>query len=240
MIRIALCDDSPEYSQRTAAQLEQWSVQRGVNILLDTYDNGDALLNALSKRNYDLIFLDIIMPMLSGIETCMEIRKENRQTKIILLSVSPEFGVDAFRVKANGYLLKSQDPTRLFEVLDEHLAESVENSEFIVAKTLTMVKKVPLSSIRHIEAQNKHVLIYTSDGDVVTSTTTLHNIAEELKLPCFFQCHRSYIVNMNFISSYTKSEIVTDGGQTIPISRNVTKEFQSAYFSFLFGKAGDV
>ena len=106
MIRIALCDDSPEYSQRTAAQLEQWSVQRGVNILLDTYDNGDALLNALSKRNYDLIFLDIIMPMLSGIETCMEIRKENRQTKIILLSVSPEFGVDAFRVKANGYLLR--------------------------------------------------------------------------------------------------------------------------------------
>ena len=240
MIRIALCDDSPEYSQRTAAQLEQWSVQRGVNILLDTYDNGDALLNALSRRNYDLIFLDIIMPMLSGIDTCMEIRKENRQTKIIFLSVSPEFGVDAFRVKANGYLLKSQNTERLFEVLDEHLAESVDNSDFIVAKTLTMVKKVPLSSIRHIEAQNKQVLIYTSDGDVVTSSTPLHQIAAELKMPCFFQCHRSYIVNMNFISSYTKSEIVTDGGQHIPISRNFAKEFQSTYFSFLFGKAGDI
>ena len=240
MITIAVCDDTPQYMQQTISLLEQWSKERETAIKVDHFDNGDALLNSLSNQPYDLIFLDIIMPMLSGIDTCAEIRKENRQTKIIFLSVSPEFGVDAFRVKANGYLLKPLSPDDLFGVMDEYLTEKQEASGFLIARSLSMIRKVPLYTITHLEAQNKQILIHTSDGNTLTVTTPLHQLLPQMNDPCFFQCHRSYIVNMNYIRSLSKTELIMSDGSDIPISRNSSKELQSAYFEFLFGKAGDL
>lgn len=239
MITIAVCDDTIQYRQETVALLEQWSREQGTSIKVDSFDNGDSLLASLAHQPYDLIFLDIIMPMFSGIDTCAEIRKENRQTKIIFLSVSPEFGVDAFRVKANGYLLKPLSPSSLYALMDEYLKEKEETSKFLIARSMSMVRKVPLHMISHLEAQNKQIMIYTSDGHMLTVTTPLHQLAPQLDDPCFFQCHRSYIVNMNFIHTLTKTELTMSGGQTIPISRNCSKELHSAYFEFIFGKAGD-
>lgn len=240
MIRIAVCDDTIEYLQGTVSLLEQWSTQKGVNTKIDSFDNGDSLLSALSHQSYDLIFLDIIMPMLSGIDTCAEIRKENRQTRIVFLSISPEFGVDAFRVKANGYLLKPVDPAALFALMDECLQEQEESIGFLIAKTPSMVRRISLDEVCYVEAQNKRVMVYTTDGNTLTISTPLHQLAQQLEHPSFFQCHRSYIVNMNHIRSFTKSDLTLPNGNRIPISRNCTKEFHDAYFVFLFGKAGDL
>ena len=240
MIRIAVCDDTIEYTQQTVDLLEQWSLKRGIAIKTDCFDNGDSLLNALATQPYDIVFLDIIMPMFSGIDTCAEIRKENRHIKIIFLSVSPEFGVDAFRVKANGYLLKPLEPSKLFELMDEHLSENDEDSDFLIVKSTSMVRKVPLNTICYVEAQNKHILLYTSDNTILTLTMPLHQLVPQLNFPHFFQCHRSYIVNMNYIRSHCKNELIMHNGCTIPISRNIAKEFHDVYFTFLFGKAGDL
>lgn len=239
MIRIAVCDDTPEFLQQSIALLEQWGQEKGLSVKLDGFDNGDALLNALSHQSYDFIFLDIIMPMLSGIDTCQEIRKENRHTKVIFLSVSSEFGVDAFRVKANGYLLKPINFQALSDLLEEFLLEMEESSGYLIAKSASIMRKVPLDNVCFAEAQNKNILIYTTDGSTLTVTEPLHQLAQQLTAPCFYQCHRSYIVNMNHIRSFSKNELTLPGDHIIPVSRNCAKEFQSAYFSFLFGKAGD-
>lgn len=239
MFKVAICDDTPEYRLSTKALLEEWAAARSVSLLIDCFDDGDALLSALSRRSYDVILLDVIMPMLSGIDTCMEIRKENRQTRIVFLSVSPEFGVDAFRVRANNYLLKPLNHDRLYELMDEYAAETTGSEHFIMAKTANMVQKVPIHSISHLEAQDKHVLLFTNSDDVLSITTPLNQLSKVLNIPCFFQCHRSYIVNMNHIRTCTKNTLTMHSGHTIPISRNCAKEFQETYFSFLFGKAGD-
>ena len=240
MIRIAVCDDAEQYQQQTVALLQQWSTEKDITITVDCFDNGDSLLQSLGHLPYDLVFLDIIMPMFSGIDTCAEIRKENKLTKIILLSVSPEFGVDAFRVKANGYLLKPLKQESLFAVMDEYMQEKDENSGFLIAKSMSMVRKVPLQTICYVEAQNKHVLIYTSDGTTLTLTTPLHHLVEQLDSQSFFQCHRSYIINMNHIRSLSKSEVTMSNSCAIPVSRNCAKELHDAYFLFLFGKAGEI
>ena len=240
MITIAVCDDTAEYMRETVALLEQWSQKHDAAIKVSCFDNGDSLLNSLSHQPYDLIFLDIIMPMFSGIDACAEIRKENRQVKIIFLSVSPEFGVDAFRVKADGYLLKPLDPAALFGVMDEFLTAKEKTGSFLIAKTSSMVHKVSLQTITHLEAQNKQILIYTADDSILTATTPLRQLIPQLSDPCFYQCHRSYIVNMNYIRSLSKTELTMSDGCTIPISRNCSKELHTAYFEFLFGKAGDL
>jgi DNA-binding LytR/AlgR family response regulator len=239
MIRIAVCDDSSEYLQQTTALLEQWGTQKELPLKVDAFDNGDSLLSSLVHQSYDLILLDIIMPMLSGIDTCEEIRKENQQTKIVFLSVSPEFGVDAFRVKANGYLLKPLEEEAFFRVLDDCLLDTSKDGGFLVAKSASVIRKVPLNDICYVEAQNKQVLIYSSDGSILTVTTPLHQLSQQLEPPRFFQCHRSYIVNLDHIRSFSKNELTLPNGHTIPISRNCAKEFHDTYFAFLFGKAGD-
>ena len=95
-------------------------------------------------------------------------------------------------------------------------------------------------AITHLEAQNKQILIHTSDSNVLTVTTPLHQLAPQLDDPCFYQCHRSYIINMNYIRSLSKTELTMSDGAIIPISRNCSKELHSTYFEFLFGKAGDL
>lgn len=239
MIRIALCDDTIQYRQQAQQLLEQWGTLRGQNLLIDCFDNGDALLSALTRQDYDLIFLDIIMPMLSGIDTCAEIRQENKQVRIIFLSVSPEFGVDAFRVRANHYLLKPLEQDKLFELMDEYLSETDCEQQFLVARSSTMVRKVPFSTIRYLEAQDKQIRILVGSSEILSVTTPLNQLAKELDAPYFFQCHRSYIINMNHVRSYTKTSLTMEGGHVIPISRSFSKEFHDAYFAFLFGKAGE-
>ena len=139
MIKIAVCDDSPEFIPSLAQTLQSWGEKCSLKLKIDLFDNGDDLLSALSRVDYDIIFLDIIMPMLSGIDTCAEIRKENRDIPIVFLSVSSEFGVDAFRVKANNYLLKPIDPDRLFEVMNDLLRAMDDRDNFLIAKTASMI-----------------------------------------------------------------------------------------------------
>ena len=239
MITIAVCDDTAQYLQESVALLEQWSKEKNTAVKIDAFDNGDSLIQSMTHQPYDLIFLDIIMPMFSGIDTCAEIRKENSQTKIIFLSVSPEFGVDAFRVKANGYLLKPLDKKALFDLMDEYLAEKKATSRFLIARSMSMYRKVPLHTVSLLEAQNKRIMIYTTDGNALTLTTPLHQLTSQLD-NSFFQCHRSYIVNMNQIRSLSKTEMTMADGRIIPISRNYSKDLHNAYFEFLFGKAGDL
>lgn len=106
MIRIAVCDDSPDFLQRAVDMVERWSQQCGIPTEIYPFDNGDALLSKNAVTHMDIIFLDIIMPLQNGIDTAKELRQNDNAAKIIFLTSSPEFALESYEVKAQGYLLK--------------------------------------------------------------------------------------------------------------------------------------
>ena len=145
----------------------------------------------------DLIMLDVIMPLLNGMDTARELRNDNQIVPIIFLTSSREFAVDSYEVKAFHYLIKPVDDVKLFRTLDD--------------------------------------FVHLSDGRTIAIRELFSKCEEIFSLENgFFRCHRSYIVNMNNIEQFTKSEIITGLNSVIPISRNRYIAFKETYFNYMF------
>lgn len=239
MFRIAICDDDLQALTAISRLVARWPGLPAEHAVL-TFSNGDDLIDSHAAAPFDVILLDIVMPLLNGIEAAREIRSRDRLSKIVFLTSSPEYALESYSVKADDYLLKPVEEAVLFRCLDELSREIRRNSRLITVRGVNAVYRVELDRIEYIEAQNKHALIALSDGRQLLSTEPLYTFEERLPMgEGFFKCHRSYIVSIHQIDTYTSKEITMRCGCRIPISRTCRKEFESAFFSVLFQKAGE-
>lgn len=238
-MRIALCDDQPEQLEQIYKLIFDWN-NKPADLTVHCYDNGNALLKSHHTTPFDIIFLDVIMPQLSGMETAKELRQSDRTVKLVFLTTSAEFAVEAFSVKASNYLLKPLDPEKLHRCLDELSAEFQVSVRRICIRSVRSVYRVAVADIEYIESQNKRILFVLANGQTILSNEPLYTYEEKLTLEDgFFKCSRSFIVNIHKIDTFTTKEIRMQSGARIPISRSCHQEFESAYFSVLFGKAGE-
>lgn len=238
-MRIALCDDQPEQMEQIQRMILRWN-DRPLDLTVSRYDNGDALLRAHAAAPFDIIFLDMIMEPLSGMETAKALRQSDRSVKLVFLTTSPEFALDAFSVKASNYLLKPLDPEKLYTCLAEISRELQTSARRLLVRGQNALHRIPVADIEYIESQNKRILFVISGGETVLSCEPLYAYEEKLTLEeGFFKCSRSYIVNIHRIDTFGAKEIRTQSGARIPISRSCYREFEKAYFSVLFGKEGE-
>jgi len=240
MLKIAICDDMSDFLLQTKEAVLQWN-SGPKHLQVDTFTDADALISAHSETPYDVLFLDVVMPLLNGIEAAREIRQHDRQVKIVFLTSSVEYAVESYTVKADNYLLKPLNTEALYRCLEDLYTDILLKEKCITVKGNNAVHRLVIRNIEYLEAQNKQVLFSLADGTSVLSTNPLYSFENDLLLSDgFFKCHRSYIVNMYQIETYSQKEIKMRSGCRIPISRGCHKEFESAYFELLFGKAGDL
>ena len=235
MLRIAICDDMPEFLEQTRLLAENWP-HKPDGMSVSAFGDGDALVEAHSAQPFDIIFLDVVMPLVDGIDTAAEIRRHDDSVKIVFLTFSKEFAYESYAVKANDYLLKPVDSARFYDCLDACYRDVLEHEKCIIVKSTSGVHRVKLQSIEHIEAQGKQVLFSLTDGRAIEAMEPLYIYESKLFLnDGFFKCHRSYLVNLYKIDTYTQNEITMRSGCRIPISRSFHKQFKDAYFALLFG-----
>lgn len=135
-MKIAVCDDETCFIDTICALLEQWAREREIKLTLYRFTNGDDLIDAYQRVCIDLIILDVIMPLLSGIDTARELRNMHQTVSpVIFLTSSREFAVDSYEVKALNYLIKPIDRAHLFLTLDEFLRTYNSAKNFFTAKT---------------------------------------------------------------------------------------------------------
>lgn len=239
VLRVAFCDDMSDFLQNAVRAVEKWP-RKPADFVVQTFLDADALITAHSQNPFDIIFLDVIMPLLGGIGAAKEIRQQDKNLKIVFLTSSPEFAVDSYAVKASNYLLKPLDTARLYACLDELAEDICQRAKRILIRDRHAVHRVPLQDIEFLEADNKFIHFSLVNGKTLTSPEPLYLYESKLLLTDgFFKCNRSYIVNIHQIDSFTAKEIRMQSGYRIPISRSFQKEFEAAYFSVLFGKAGE-
>lgn len=235
MLRIAVCDDDQVSLHNTVSIIENWSKQQGIQLEIAAFENGDELIARKESLRMDIIFLDIIMPLVNGMDVAKEIRQHDTEVTIIFLTSTPEFALESYDVKARGYLMKPVSYDRVKELLDDCSRSLETEPENLVLKTEFGYQKIYYCDIEYIEAQNKKVIIYTRDGKCVRTTQTLRSFESELSdREGFFKCHRSYIVYMPNVDHFNLSEINTRSGHCLPIARGYGKAFQEAYFSYMF------
>lgn len=235
MLKIAICDDDLMFMQNTAALIRQWADQSGIPADLFLFDNGDELITKSTSLHIDIIFLDIIMPMLNGMDTARELRQKNTAVNIIFLTSSKEFALESYDVRAQGYLLKPVSYTKIKETLDECARSFETEPKNLILKTPFGYQKLYFHDIEYAEAQNKKVLFHLKSGRTIEAIQPLYSFEDKFTDENgFFKCHRSYFVYLPNVDHFSSTEITTKSGATIPISRGFAKAFKEAYFTLMF------
>ncbi len=185
--------------------------------------------NYLRNNNVDLVFLDINMPEVSGISFAKSISKD---IKIIFTTAYRDYAVEGFELQAVDYLLKPISFERLlkamnnyFDIYGEMASNSTKTSsinEFMFVRSDRRMIKVNFKSIIYIESYSDYIKIHLDNETIVTRETIS---AVEAKLPNskFIRIHRSFIISLGNISSFTNEEI-TINKKSLPISRSYKKD----------------
>lgn len=243
MIKCIAIDDEP----LALRQLRAYIARVPFLELAGEYRNALEASRALEQQPVDLIFCDINMPDLSGIDFVRTLRTEQRPMVVFTTAYS-EYAVEGFKLEAIDYLLKPfgfdefnravQRVKSLVELIrshrehpDDEPAEGItlpqDSREFLSVKTDHMVSLIKLESIIYLESMGEYIRIHTVEGKTLTTLYRLKNMETVLPSDSFMRVHRSYIVNLRRIAGYAKGRIFfsTDERDFVPIGENYREAF---------------
>jgi two-component system LytT family response regulator len=181
----------------------------------------------LNETQVDLIFLDINMPEISGLQFAKTLDKN---TKVIFTTAYREYALDGFDLQAVDYLMKPISLERLIKAINKFLGESIplenasqkeiqaENSDFIFVRSDRKMIKIDFEDIIYIESLSDYLKIHTAEK-TITTRETISNIETKLPHKKFLRCHRSFIVSIPRIDSFT-NEYIEVNKTAISISRS--------------------
>ena len=226
ILKCAIIDDEP----LAADLLASYAKKLPLLDLRGTYSSAVTAMKDLRDNPVDLLFLDIQMPELSGLEFVKVLPK---QTKIVFTSAFSQYAVDGYKVNALGYLLKPISYEDFVDVTNRAL-EQFKNEQqmnlytqdkFIFVKSDYKLMKSDLDEVLYIEGLKDYVKIYREGQRPILSLINMKKIDETLPHPDFMRVHRSFIVHMCKIQMVDRGRIVF-GEEFIPISESYKQEVQ--------------
>jgi DNA-binding LytR/AlgR family response regulator len=228
MINIAICDDNKTVIEEIKSYIKHF---KEAEFLITTYNCGEALL--IEKKIFHIIFLDIDMSGIDGIETAKIIRSYDKAVKIIYVTSYIEYVNQAFEVHAFGYLnkpiKKDQILKQLKEALEYSKEEEEETVEFVTSEGIVRLSP---SSIYFFEFINRKVRIKTFTKDY-TLKENITTIAKDMSKFGFLMPHKSFTVNLYHVKSIKGYDIFMMDGTIIPLSQKKSSEFREQFNIFL-------
>ena len=209
-MKIVFCDDNTAALEQIRSLVEVFFRQQGgIPPELAAYESGRALLE--QEQHVDIAFLDVEMPEISGIEIGIELKKRNPFVKVFIVTAYPDYLDDAMGAQVFRYLSKPVDADRLQLNLQEAVRQYHLDTRSYPVVTEEGVVVCRAEQIVCVEAVPRRVLVHTLDG-VLVSIQTMEHWKNTLDLPCFYQSHRSYLVNMRFVSAIGRDNILLKYG----------------------------
>lgn len=234
-MRILLCDDDPAVLQQMERLLRKLFQQIGAKPPeIALYTDGEKLIQ--SRDTGEIAFLDVEMPGLSGIYTGERLKKANPRIKIFILTSYMDYLDEAMKFHVFRYLSKPVDEKRLFRNMKEALYQIEMETEPVPIETKDGIIVRQAEEIVYIETDRRKTNIITVD-QVYETVHPMRDWDALLQIGCFFQTHRSFIVNMRYVTAFTK-DIVTladPGGQTYTayLTKRNYSSFKNAFFLYL-------
>lgn len=236
-LRMAVCDDLEEERVQLARMARSYAQRRGLSMELRLFASGNELLDAARRPDFcHVLFLDIFMPGLSGLDAARQLRAAGCMASIVFATTSQDYGVMSFDVQAADYLVKpfrQEDVDRTLDWCLEHMPESL---RVLSVYAQGEWQELPLTSISYIEVLGHQCHIHTSRRTLVVRRG-LDDLESAIDSRDFLRCHRSFLVNMNQIQGLEQNNFKLSSGARVPISFSNLSRVRNAFIDWTYRKA---
>ena len=237
-MNIALVDDSPMDLERLQKALTEYAVIQQLDLEISCFSNGEELLAGYQPFLYTIIFLDIYMDQMTGIEAAEKIRRIDHDIILAFLTTSEEHRADAFQVFASSYLLKPVRNEEVFRFMDHilHLHTETEEKRFFFVSN-RQEHSVRYQDIVSFQTDGNYILVNDLTGNTFRTRMLLSEVEKLLSDDNrFLSILRGVIVNMDHVIRITDEVCVLKGDRTFPINTKKSKVIRNIWHNYNFQK----
>lgn len=230
-----ICDDEPEQLSWLEAAVREWAVRERQEVEVDLCRNAEQLLFHLEEKRTDILLLDISMPGMSGITLAHRLRDRGEAVQIIFVTGLADHALEGYDVEAVSYLIKPVREEQLFTCLDRARERCGQGEPMLVLETPWGASRVKLSEVCYLESAAHQTYVRCIRAREPIRCKAGIRQLEEIILQqshSFFQIHRSYLVNLLYVSRITRKDAVMDTGEALPVSRGRWEALNRAYLDY--------
>ncbi len=231
MLHIAICDDEKYMSDKIKMMLSDFFCRKNIDIVILQFPSGKELLKY--DKVIDILFLDIQMKEMDGMETARKLRSRKFKGIVIFITVLKEMVFRSFEVQAYDYLVKPIEASH-FEKTMERLLTSMKNaceSSLLVQKGYES-RIILFEEIVFCEIIDRKVYLHLASSEIIDFYDRIENLETKLDSR-FFRCHRSFLINLQYLKSYKNGTAYMENGREVPVSRLRSKEFSNVILQYM-------
>ena len=223
MIRVAIIEDDADDAAELTNNVESVFREMGKTCEIVTFDNPVRFLD-LYKPDYDLVFMDIEMPAMNGMDAARVLRTKDKSVVLIFVTNVARFAIDGYTVDAADFLIKPVERSNLRVKLNRALNKiDSGKGERIIIRCKTGACVEIISRIKYVEVMDHKLLFHTVDK-VISATGSLNKVEAQLKDYGFSKCNSCYLVNLDYVTEINDKTVYV-GGDKLVMSRGRTKPF---------------
>lgn len=233
-IRIAVCDDEKCMLEKMEKMVKDFCRKKKIDMSVVQYSSGEELLE--SSKGMDLLFLDIGMQGMDGIETARRLRAYGYKGFLVFITILREMVFQSFEVQPFDYLVKPVREENFDKTMERIFLAMQDRPE--PEKEHLLVRKgcesniIPFHDIVCCEIIDRKMYLYLESGEVIEYYDRIENLEKKLDRR-FFRCHRSYLINLNHLKSYRNNTAYMADGKEIPVSRLRSRDFSNVILQYM-------
>lgn len=236
MIRIAICDDEKTFIHRIYKSIEHYLKQNKMDFECSTFSSGEDFVLLKEKIcDFDIVFLDVNMKELDGIEVGEIIRSYSEEIVIVFVTAFIKYAPAGYKCQAFRFILKEEGDMQemIYECMDEFVKMKRLREQKRLYRFESLQAPIDLSKVLYIMSSGHNLYISTQDAiDEFSFRGRLDDLEEELSKYSFLRVHQSFLVNLSFAQSISNYKIYLKDGKDLPISKARFKKSKEAFIDY--------
>lgn len=231
-MNIAVCGENAADREAVCVFIREYCDKNCFEIDILIFDSGEALLSAFLKEAFPVIFLDICLMGMSGVETARKIRESDLDCVIVFITVSAGYALNGYNVLADSYIVKPIEAKKMEKAFAMCRRVLAENSRFIEVTANYQSIRIPVNRIQYVEVYGKAAVLHVGTK-VIKTYTPLDKIEKTLGGPPFLRCHRCLLVSMKYVEDMRDRDFFMRNGDIVPIRKNGRAEVKLALINHM-------
>lgn len=228
----AIIEDELSHSDLLSSYIKIWGQKTKNPVSIKQYENAEGFLFDWEEQIFDILFLDIQMPGMNGMELARKVRQENEQISIVFTTGIDDYIGEGYEVEAMQYLLKPICQKKVEECLEKAWKKVPSKDYMIVHLLEDETKKLCVNEINYVEAQKHYCQISLNGREKIMIKENFSQMEKLLKDKNFVKSHRSYLCQLSLIHQIDRNTILFDDGNAVPISRRMYQKVNQKFIDF--------